>query len=347
MTDRILITGAQGFLGRYLAADWLAAEPDAVILGLGRSPALPDTFTHVVHWGDAALPAPLPPRLGRALATPRYGYRVINIADGPALARAIREVRPDIVVHLAAALRDDPPDRLVSTNIGGVVSLLGALRESSVVPRKVILGSSGSVYGADPGREPPFSEEACCAPMDPYAATKRAAEDLGRILAEAASLPVVWGRIFNPVGAGQDERHLCGWLGRQIAEAGAGLRPPSVTVGALDTTRDYIDVRDVARALRVLAAHGQPGRAYNVASGRETSGEDVLAMLVGLGGLAAPVDVVRRPARRGDVARSFADVSRLTALGYRPRHSLRDSLTAVLAYYRACVAARVVGAPGG
>ncbi len=345
MTDRVLITGAQGFLGRYLAAEWLAAEPDAVILGLGRSPALPVTFTHGVHWGDAALPAPLPPSLVQALATPRYGYRVIDVTDGPALARAIREFRPDIVVHLAAALRGDPPDQLVRANIGGVVSLLDALRDSGVVPRMVVLGSSGSVYGLDPGREPPFGEEALCAPMDPYAATKRAAEELGRILAESASLPVVWGRIFNPVGAGQDERHLCGWLGRHIAEAGAGLRPAIVEVGPLDTTRDYIDVRDVAGALRVLAARGQPGRAYNVASGRETSGEDILAMLVRLGGLATPVDIVRRSAREGDVARSFADTTRLTALGYRPRHSLRDSLAGVLAYYRTCVAARVVGLP--
>ncbi len=346
MADRILITGAQGFLGRYLAAHWLAAEPDAIILGLGRSPALPDTFTHVVQWGNAALPAPLPPSLAQTLTTPRYTYRATDIADGSVLAREIREFRPGIVVHLAAALRDDPPDRLVSTNIGGVVSLIGALRESGVVPRKVVLGSSGSVYGSEPGREPPFGEEVRCFPVDPYAVTKRAAEELGRLLAEAASLPVVWGRIFNPVGAGQDERHLCGWLGRQIAEAGAGLRPATVEVGPLESTRDYIDVRDVAAALRVLAARGQPGRTYNVASGRETSGEDVLATLVGLGGLPTPVDVVRRPARRGDVARSFADTGRLAALGYRPSHSLRDSLADVLAYYRGCVAARVVGVPG-
>ncbi|KMO43564.1 hypothetical protein VQ03_07680 [Methylobacterium tarhaniae] len=339
MTARIMITGAQGFLGRYLAAEWLAAEPGAVILGLGRSPALPGTFTHEVHWGEAALPAPLPPGLVRILATPRYAYRAIDIGDGSGLARTIREFRPDLVVHLAAALRDDPPDRLVSTNIGGVVSLLGALRASGVMPRKVVLGSSGSVYGWEAGREPPFGEDARCAPADPYAATKRAAEELGRILAEAACLPVVWGRIFNPVGAGQDERHLCGWLGRQIAEAGAGLRAPRVEVGSLDTTRDYIDVRDVSGALRVLAAHGEPGRAYNVASGRETSGEEIFAMLVALGDLAAPVEIARRPGRRGDIARSFADASRLAALGYRPRHTLRDSLAEVLAYYRMSVAA--------
>jgi GDP-4-dehydro-6-deoxy-D-mannose reductase len=338
VTDRILITGAQGFLGRYLAAHWLASEPDAVILGLGRSPAWPGTFTHAVGWGGATLPAPLPPALVRTLATPRYGYRPVDIADGPALARTVREFRPDIVVHLAAALRDDPPGRLVRTNVGGVVALLEALRTSGATPRTIVLGSSGSVYGALPGREPPFGEAAACAPADPYAATKRAAEELGRILAEAGALPVVWGRIFNPVGAGQDERHLCGWLGRQVAEIGAGLRPPAVVAGPLDTTRDYIDARDVAEALRVLSARGAPGCAYNVASGRETGGEEILAMLVALGGLPSPVERVRRPDRSGDVARSFADVSRLAALGFRPRHTLRDSLAAVLDYYCECVA---------
>ena len=62
------------------------------------------------------------------------------------------------------------------------------------------------------------------------------------------------------------------------------------------------------------------------------------AMLVALGGLPSPVERVRRPDRSGDVARSFADVSRLAALGFRPRHTLRDSLAAVLDYYCECVA---------
>src|SRR4029077_20358988 len=118
---------------------------------------------------------------------------------------------PDLVIHLAASLRDQPPEELIRNNIGTTVALLEAVTGSGITPPHVVLGSSGSVYGMADGRSLPLTEDQPCAPIDPYSVSKRAAEDMSRILARTHDLPVSCARIFNPLGPGQDERHLCGW----------------------------------------------------------------------------------------------------------------------------------------
>ncbi len=336
--ERVVITGAQGFLGRYLTADWLAADPRVRIVGVGRSSRLDRHFTHSVHWGEARLRAPLPGSLAQTLQSDRYSYRAVDVADTPSFARLIAELRPDIVVHLAAALRDDPAEQLVRANIGTVVSVLEALAGGDGAPPRILFGSSGSVYGRIPEGALPLHEDSFCRPIDPYSSTKRAGEELGRILAERLGVPVLWARIFNPVGPGQDERHLCGWLGRQLAAIAGGAQPPVVSVGLLHTTRDFIDVRDTATALRLLATRGDPGLAYNVASGQETSGQQILDTMLRLSGLTDRVHVERRPGRPADIDRVYADITRLSALGYRSGCGLDDSLRDVLDYYRESVA---------
>jgi nucleoside-diphosphate-sugar epimerase len=339
MRQRVLITGAQGFIGRYLAADWLSVDPFVGVLGVGRSMQLDGYFTHTVSWGDKRVQAPLPPSLALSLRTERYQYRILDLANTEALSSLIAEFEPSIIVHLAASLRDDPPARLVQTNIGTVVSLLESLAKVGIGRPRILLGSSGSVYGPASAASLPLHEDMVCAPIDPYSATKRAAEELGRILAYRYDLPVLWARIFNPVGPGQDERHLCGWLGSQLAAIAAGVQPPVVSVGPLHTTRDFLDVRDTVRALRKLANVGAPGLAYNVASGRETSGQVVLDTLLKLSGLTDRIRIERRSPRPTDMERHYANVARLAALNFRQRHGLNGSLADVLAYYRHCVSA--------
>ncbi len=338
MAGRVVVTGAQGFLGRYLVAGWLAAEPQVTVVGIGRSSRLDDHFTHDVGWGEFRVPAPLPPSLGRMLCNDRYQYFRLDMTDPSSLTQFLADIRPDIVVHLAASLRDDPPTQLVRANIGAVASLFESVSRVGLGPARIVLGSSGSVYGDIPGRVPPFREDAACAPIDSYSVTKSAGESLSRLLAEQCpGVSVLWARIFNLVGPGQHERHLCGWLGRQVAAIASGVQPPVVSVGPLYTTRDFIDVRDAATAIRLVATSGEPGTTYNVASGRETSGRQILDTLLGVANLTGRVLVERRPGRSVDMRRHYADVARLAALGFSAQYSLGDSLTHVLEYYREAV----------
>ena len=236
-----------------------------------------------MRWGHDRVLAPLPSALVQSAVDPRYGYRSVDICDGSSLLLVIREFQPTAIVHLAGALRDDPVDRLIHHNVEGVVRLIEAAADAPVKPARIVFGSSGSVYGAT--ESVPILEDAPCIPLDPYAATKRAGEEMARVMGMRRGVPILIARIFNPMGPGQDERHLCGALCSQLAAIRVGLVPPVLEVGTVDTTRDFVDVSDVASALAILVRRGEPGRIYNVASGRETAVETILNAAVQLSGL--------------------------------------------------------------
>ena len=339
MTGRVLITGAQGYVGRHLVAEWLEGEGDVEIVGVGRSPRSDASYTHHVHRGRARLLAPLTDDLRRAARDPRYRYVSLDLHDRPALTRLIQEVRPDVVVNLAAALRDEDPDRLFQTNVGAVVALIEAIAGAGVAAPRLVLGSSGGIYGRPLDGARPIPEDAPCNPVDVHSVSKLAGEQVARILTARHGIPAVWARIFNPVGPGQDERHLCGMLAAQAVAVAAGALPPTIEVGPLNTTRDFVDGRDVAAALRILAARGCPGEAYNIGSGEEHPTARVFREVLRLAGIDDRVAIVARAGRPADIPRHYADIAKLRALGYAPRHSLESSLDALVRYYRETVAA--------
>lgn len=349
--QRILVTGSQGFIGRFLVSHWLAVAPDAVIVGIGRSSETPAHFTHNVHWGTETLRAPLPAWMADTRATHRYRYQPQDLIDRPALIGLLQQVRPTQIIHLAAALRDDAPAQLFGTNVLATESLIEAIAGSGIEPPMLLLGSTGGVYGAPQPGALPLTEMAHCFPIDPYSISKRAGEDLSQALARRHGIPMAIARIFNVVGPGEDERHFCGWLASQLAAIRKGLCEPVVRVGPLGTTRDFIDVRDVAVALHLIATRGQSGNLYNVASGIETSMADVFLQMLQSTGLSDQVRVDRRPARPADIPRHFADISRLIDLGFEHRISLETSLEDVARYYSETVAPSAEGAtrrvPGG
>lgn len=332
MTRRYLITGAQGFLGRHLAAHLLREEGDCRVLGIGRSPRSDADFTHTLAWSGAPVPAPLPASLRAAARDPRYRYHAADVGNARAVARLVAALRPHVVFHLASALRGEPRERLYRTNLGGTRALLSGIAAGGAPVERVVLGSSGAVYRVGPGCEPPFGENAPLRPADAYGRSKLAAERACRACAAARALPVVRARIFNLVGPGQDERHAAGrFAGRLAAIAHAGL-PSRLQVGSLSPTRDWIDVRDAAAALALLGERGEPGRAYNVASGVEVPVRAVLDTLVRLAG--APVDVVEdRSGPPPGEPRHVADVRRLRELGFVPTHPLERTLADLWDYY--------------
>jgi GDP-4-dehydro-6-deoxy-D-mannose reductase len=292
---RYLITGAQGFVGRYLTARILDEEKESEVVGIGRSDEIDGTF------GE------------------RYRYRRLSLLETPKLRELIREVRPHCIFHLASALHTAPERELLETNVEGTASLMNAVAGSEAL---VILGSSGSVYGEPASL--PIRESDPCNPAEMYGLTKLAAEHITRIKAGS----FITARIFNVVGPGQNESHVCGRFAAQLASG-----PRILEAGALDTTRDFIDVRDVATALLLLAHEGERGGTYNLASGRETPIHFILSELIRISGLR--VEIAGRPDLPAGVRRHFADVSRLERLGFVPRYSISESLFDLFRHHQA------------
>lgn len=328
------MTGAQGFLGRHLVARWLESRPDVEVLGLGRSDRLNDTFTFELGWKGRTVPAPLPSALRGLAADARYDYEQVDACDTERIGAMLRGFRPTVIVHGASALRDDPWQALFHSNVQSVISLMEAVVALGDPLPRLVLVSSGSVYGAKQPDALPLEETDPCVPLDLYAVSKLAGEDAARIAALEHDVPLVRSRIFNLLGPGLQDRHFAAMLAGHVASVRLGIAPAVLEVGRLDTTRDFIDVRDASAALMTLAERATPGERalYNVASGRETPIRVVYEHLVRLGGVSGLVAKEGDP-RPLDVPRSYADIGRMRALGFRPAIDLADSLLDMIRYY--------------
>jgi GDP-4-dehydro-6-deoxy-D-mannose reductase len=295
---KALVVGASGFVGHHLVAH-LTAMGDEVE-GIDRASGGPD------------------------------------ICDAAAIADCVRAAGPDVVYNLAGQsdVAHSWSDVLGTyrTNVEGLVNLLTACRESGV--GRVVAVSSADVYGRVTSDELPLTEDAPFRPVSPYAASK-AAGDLVCLQAHLGyGLDVVRVRPFTHIGPGQSPRFVASALASRIAAAERDGRD-EVTVGALDTRRDFTDVRDVVRAYRLLAQHGRPGEAYNVCSGADVSIQEVADILIGLA--RRPIRLVPDPAlaRPADVPVLRGDPSRLRRLtGWTAAIPLAETLHAILDDWR-------------
>ena len=330
--QRLLITGAQGFLGRYLVAE-LASTKNIDILGIGRSEQEDENFSHNISWGDITLKAPLTDTVKMAIKQSSYRYQICDLCDLQDTQRLIKDFQPHAVIHLAAALRDAPLQNLIYSNILSSANLLEAITalQKNSLPR-IIFGSTGGVYGQP--ATVPISEQANCQPIDQYSLSKYSAEQMGRILAKQHRLPMLWARIFNIIGPGQQECHLCGHLARQLVEISYDLRPAMLELGPLTSSRDFIDVRDAAIALKILLFEGQQCQIYNVASGIETVVQKLVDEMIVHASLTKPLQRNQLPSRPAEINRHFASIEELNMLGFRQQVSLSASLQDSLAYYQ-------------
>jgi GDP-4-dehydro-6-deoxy-D-mannose reductase len=259
----------------------------------------------------------------------------VDVLDGAAVSRAVREARPRRVVHLAAessvasSWRDAPATW--SVNVVGTVNVLEAVREEQPSAR-VLFVSTGEVYGRTD--QLPTPESAPTAPVSPYAATKAAAE-IACGQSARAGLDVVIARAFNNEGPGRDERFALGSWANQIArleETGGGV----LAVGDLSAERDITDVRDVCRAYTLLLDEAVSAGSYNVASGRSVPMRDVVELFVSLA--RCPVEVERRKdrLRAVEIPRMAGDASRLReATGWQPEIGLEQTVSDMLEAARA------------
>lgn len=254
-----------------------------------------------------------------------------DVTDADALTGELRTAAPAAVCHLAAASSVADSWRSGAetwrVNVLGTVTLLDAVRAEAPEARTLVV-STGEVYGPTPGA--PATEDTPPAPLSPYAASKAAAEVAAARAARAEGLDVVIARPFQHVGPGQDERFAIGSWTRQIAcleREGGGV----LEVGDLTVRRDLTDVRDVARAYRLLLDPATPAGTYNVCTGRPVELAAVVDTLVGLARV--PVEVRKNPAltRRVDVPVLAGDAARIeAATGWRAEIPLEQTLADAL-----------------
>jgi GDP-4-dehydro-6-deoxy-D-mannose reductase len=262
----------------------------------------------------------------------------LDIGDAEGLRRAVVDVAPDAVYHLAAFTHVGQSwgetREVFRVNAEGTLNLLEAVRACPSPPR-VLLTSSAEVYGAVKPEHLPLTEGSPLLPVSPYAASKVAAEFLGVQAHLGHGLPVIRARAFNHVGPGQASAFAVSALAKRIVEAErtGGKQLP---VGNLRPRRDFTDVRDVVRAYRLLVLRGEAGGVYNVCSGADVAIEEVAHRLLAIAG--SDLELVVDPAlvRPADVPVLRGDSNLLrSATGWRPEIPLDVTLRAVVDHWRA------------
>jgi GDP-4-dehydro-6-deoxy-D-mannose reductase len=297
---RVLVTGAGGFVGRHLVAA-LEDEGHAVV-GVDRE---------------------------------------VDVREAGAVDAAVLRGAPEAVVHLAAlsfvpdSIRE--PEAAFRVNFLGTRHVLEAVRRGA--PRaRVLVVSTGHVYGTALPDAPAFDEGAPLRPGSPYARAKAAADLLAGCYA-SRGLDVVRVRPFNHTGPGRPDAFVESSLARQLVEIEAGRRTPRLAVGNLDAVRDFLDVRDVVEAYRRLLDPAVPPGLYNLASGVGRSIRALLEALlecVDLGPRGAELSLEVEAERWRPADRAVGDASRLrSATGWEPRVPFAVTLRDLVGGWRA------------
>jgi NDP-hexose 4-ketoreductase len=289
---RILVLGHTGYLGAHVAAR-LAALPGARVLGGGRS-------------SGADVPVDL--------TTDSVGRLAERLASAAA----------DAVVNCAGATGGDPVT-LAEVNARGPAVLCAALARARPTARLVHLGSAAE-YGPHTDRVP-ASESAATRPVTVYGATKLA----GTVTVSASGLDAVVLRVGNPVGAGAPASGLPGRVAALLRETRSG--PDAVLrLGDLSAYRDFVDVRDVARAVeRAVTAPGPLPPVLNVGGGQAVPVRDLVHRLADAAGFRGRIEEQGAGSTRSErVSWQCSDISAAAeVLGWRPTYSLARSLAAL------------------
>lgn len=308
---RVLITGASGFVGTHLIRHLLEMEPESEIVG-------------TVH-PDLPYNAPTDSRV-------QFTPCDITANSGADIRSLVLSCRPDRLYHLAGAASGASVDRdaVFRVNVDGTRSVVLAAK-GVVSPDRVLFAGTGYVYGpCDPAR-PAREDDPIPAPgqYGVYAASKTVAEEAildcgGAVIARA----------FNHTGPGQSVAFSIPAFASQIA----GIERCSQTqmrVGNLESERDFLDVRDVVRAYRLLVEGGTAGEIYNVCSGVTRRMSRVLDDLRALASVPIPVTVDPERMRPSDIPVSVGDNSKLTALtGWQPVIPFLQTLQDTLDWWR-------------
>ncbi len=306
---RILITGAGGFVGNHLAARLARAQTNARLYGT------------TLFESESVHPAVSENRL-------------IDLKDYTQVRDLLASCRPDAIYHLAAQAfvprSFEEPWETLENNILAQLNIIKACLELNLRPR-ILIVSSAEIYGEVSADQLPLDEECAIRPTNPYSVSKVAQDMLGLQYHLSHDLPIMRARPFNHIGPGQNGRFVAPAFAAQIASIEEGQREPVINVGNLTARRDFTDVRDIVRAYHLIVEKGQPGQAYNVASGRAYSIGHLLDILLGLSEIDIEVRVDPARLRPVDVPEIRGDSAKLRRdTGWRPSLSFEETLRDVL-----------------
>ena len=310
---KILVTGSSGFVGGYLVRELQSAGYE--VFGVDR----------------------VPPR--ESIASLMKAHCELDLGDRAAVLQLLEDFRPDGIMHLAGWAHVGEswkhPYPAFDANVINTITLYQAASEVLQKECRFLYVSSAEVHGNIPEEELPITESSPLNPVSPYGVSKLVAENALRTLRQSQGMPVMVARPFNHVGPGQAPTFALPSFARRIV----GIERGDIDVfrhGNLEVYRDFLDVRDVVRAYRLMYEKGMDGDTFLIASGESHSIASIAEMLFRLAGVEAKME--RDPAlyRQVEMRDNRGDSSFLRdRTGWRPEIPFEQTLADILEDARA------------
>lgn len=306
--SRYLITGVQGFVGRYLVEYLQVREVDAKIAGI-----------------DIAKESDM-----------KIEYHSLDLSDKGQTAQIIQSFKPDYIVHLASISSVgqswQDPAQCFKNNTNIMLNILEAVRQQNLKTRILSIGSSEE-YGDYEVEQMPLSEDYKLEPQNPYAVAKLSQEMLGKVYT-ALGVDVVMTRSFNHIGPRQSDRFVVPSFIKQLVAISEG-KQTQMQVGNIDVSRDFTDVRDVVAAYYTILHKGKSGEVYNVCSGHAHKLSEIITTAENILGIKANIEVDRNRLRPNDTMLIFGNNQKIKEeLGWQPQYSFEQTIKDTITYWQ-------------
>ncbi|EHL19339.1 hypothetical protein HMPREF9628_01523 [Peptoanaerobacter stomatis] len=325
MKKRALITGITGMVGSHLC-DFLLENTDWDIYGFSRWRSPFDNIEHL---------------LKRVNEKDRVFIEYADLNDMASIITILKKVNPDYIFHLAAQSYPktsfDSPIDTMNTNILGTARLLESVKLLGLKPVVHVCASS-EVFGRVSREKLPINEECTFHPASPYAISKVGTDLVGRYYAQAYGITTMTTRMFTHTGPRRGDVFAESTFAKQIAMIEAGLIPPIVKTGNLDSLRTWADVRDAVRAYYMLVTINPiAGEYYNIGGSYTCSVRDMLDTLLKMSTYEGKIEVQtdKERLRPIDADLQVPDTTKFkNHTGWEPEISFEKTMEDLLNYWR-------------
>ena len=309
---KIMITGAAGFIGGFLAKH--SVDAGCTVLGIG--------LNEPESWAGTS-------------------FERCDVRDAGRLSQMVSSYKPDRIFHLAAqsypTVSLERPLETIESNVGGTVNLFEAVRKLDTPP-VVVVACSSAEYGPVEAADLPVREDHPLRPLHPYGVSKVGQDLLAAQYFANYKIPCVRIRIFNTTGPGK-LGDVCSDLARRAVEIEMGLRPPTLMVGNL-TKRAIVDARDLVRGLWLSADHCELGDVYNLGATEIYPIQEVIDSIRAKTKVAFSIESDPALVRGCDELVIAGDITKFQKrTGWAPQVSLTTTLQDMLDWWRSKLAA--------
>lgn len=313
---KILITGIGGFAGSHLA-DYITSNVNASVYGILRDTEKNDNIKHL---------------------TDKLELFHCEIGEFQPVFRVIKEVKPDIIFHVAGQAFVPSSFEFAAetfrTNVIGTINIFEAVKACEINPR-IIVVTSGEVYGETFGLPALHSEQSVPRPVNPYAASKTSVDYIAQTYKNYEGLNIVIARPFNHTGPRQRANFVCSSIAKQISEIKKNNSAPILKVGNIQARRDFTDVRDIVRGYWMLSQIDNKNNfIFNLCSGNIFSIEEIIKLFEKISGMEFQLNVEAKRLRGYDIQLLAGNASAIThSVGWKPNIQFQQTLTDLLEYW--------------